>query len=83
MLIISYVKTVNYVMRQIRKRSSNLNTSEMEKIIEIKGRSSGNSQDSELINKLLDKVKELTRAINELNSEVAVIHEWKIEKEGI
>jgi len=36
-----------------------------------------------VINILIDKVNELTEKLNELNFEVAGIHEWKIEKEGI
>jgi len=36
-----------------------------------------------VINVLIDKVNELTQELNELKFEVAVIHEWKIEKEGI
>ena len=57
-----------------------INTNKMKEIIKIEGRSSGNSQDSELINKLLDKVKELTKGINGLNFEVQRLHEWKLRK---
>lgn len=32
---------------------------------------------------LINKVNELIQKINDLNFEVAGIHEWKIEKEGI
>jgi len=35
------------------------------------------------INILIEKVNELTQVVNELNYEVGVIHEWKLEKEGI
>ena len=34
-------------------------------------------------NILIDKVNELTQKVNELNFEVAVLHEWKLKKEGI
>jgi len=32
---------------------------------------------------IVSKINELIEKINELNYEVGVIHEWKIEKEGI
>lgn len=32
---------------------------------------------------LINKVNELTDKLNDLNYEVAGIHEWKLEKEGI
>ena len=32
---------------------------------------------------LMAKINELIEKINELNFEVAVIHEWKLQKEGI
>jgi len=35
------------------------------------------------INILIEKVNELTQVVNDLNYEVGVIHEWKLEKEGI
>jgi flagellar hook-associated protein FlgK len=35
------------------------------------------------INHLIDKVNELTQKVNELNYEISVIHEWKLQKEGI
>ena len=36
-----------------------------------------------LLNNLIDKVNELTQQVNELNYELSVIHEWKLQKEGI
>jgi hypothetical protein len=32
---------------------------------------------------MIDKINELTERVNELDYELSVIHEWKIEKEGI
>jgi hypothetical protein len=40
-------------------------------------------QNSAIINRLIDKINELTEHLNELDWEVKGIHEWKIEKEGI
>ena len=56
---------------------------EMKTITKLEFRLSEPNEVNAIINQLIDKINELTQELNELKFEVAVIHEWKIEKEGI
>ena len=38
---------------------------------------------SAIINNLIEKINELTQTLNGLNYEVGVLHDWKLQKEGI
>jgi len=38
---------------------------------------------SAIINNLIDKINELTETVNGLDYEVGVLHDWKLQKEGI
>lgn len=38
---------------------------------------------SAIVNNLIDKINELTEIVNELNYTVGVLHDWKLQKEGI
>ena len=55
----------------------------MKTIKKIKIRLSVNEENSAVINDLIDKINELTDIINDLNFEISVLHEWKLQKEGI
>ena len=52
-------------------------------IEKIQIRLSEHTDTNDAINILIDKINELIQTVNELNFEVAGIHEWKLEKEGI
>lgn len=56
---------------------------EFDTIEKLNFRLSDNTESSAIINKLIDKINELTQKVNELNYEVGIIHEWKLQKEGI